>query len=498
MPTSPSATTGAVAAALVLALAVLEPLRAAGPLYDHRVVVATTSLDRELDVDASLDRQVNRLGALGYELTALAGGDSALLDRMLHRKAHVPGLVDHAGFTFAVMARPVDQPVVARAYRIVHIRTGFGLDRVVEPLGVDGYRLTATAIEGDIVHLAFERTPGTPAVEYRVFRNRGRKSWMDVALADPDARMRITRVMPVALDAAVVELGAPQATPADMKWLTRDANTFTALEGPLRDLAKAGYRVELVRARANNVSALVLKPAGVTTSTADWDLDDGPWGSPCSRGAIAGAAVMPGGDVACAADRSAASVSNRGLDLTLREQPSASGHILFRGPDCDIRARLRSLRSAAPRVALAAQFEREIRAQIQPGFRVTRALATSDSNGQMRIVALTSDAPAAMPSGAPVNCGGAGAARARRGRSRRRPHAPARGQTERGHRHRPPVARHIRVARIRRADPARTARLLGCVPTTIGRELATSAARGLLINHGLADYRLDSRVIVDR
>ncbi len=160
-----------------------------------------------------------------------------------------------------------------------------------------------------------------------------------------------------------------------------------------------------MRARLNNVSALVVMPAGVSTGTADYDLDDGPWGSPCSRGSIVGAAVLPDGDVACAADKSDAAVTNRGLDLTLREQPSAGRQILFRGPDCDIRARLTSARVAAPRVALAAQFEREIHAQIKAGHRVTRALASSDSNGQMRIVALTSDAPVVTLSGPTVEAG---------------------------------------------------------------------------------------------
>ncbi len=454
----------------------------AAPIFDHRVVVATTSLDFDTDVEASLERQVNRLGALGYELTALVGGDARIIDRLLTRKAYVPGLVDHSGFTFAIMARPIDQAVVAREYRLLHIRTGLGVDALVAPLGRDGYRLTVTALEGDVVHLAFEHTAATPAVEYRAFRNRGRQDWMQQALADPDARMRITRVMPVALDTAVVELGTAQTTPADMKWLTKPGHLFTSLESPLRDLAKTGYRVDLVRARLNDVSALVVLPAGVSTGTADYDLDDGPWGSPCSRGAIAGAAVLPDGDVACAADRSDAAVTNRGLDLTLREQPSAAGQILFRGPDCDIRARLASPRVAAPRVALATQFERELQAQIQPGYRVTRALASSDSNGQMRTVAFTSDAPvaAAEPAAlAPVVYGvGQDLTRQREDRLNA---AVAADPTLR--------ALPVWLELDERRTP-RSARLLGCVPRTISRELVTSAARGLLINQGLADHRL--------
>ncbi len=45
--------------------------------------------------------------------------------------------------------------------------------------------------------------------------------------------------------------------------------------------------------------------------------------------------------------------------------------------------------------------------------------------------------------------------------------------------------------------PSRMARLLGCVPDTVSRERVISAARGLLVDQGLADHRLDSRLIVD-
>ena len=89
------------------------------------------------------------------------------------------------------------------------------------------------------------------------------------------------------------------------------------------------------------------RPAGATSGTADYDLDDGPWGMACGRGAIAGTAVMPDGDVACITDRSTASAVPAGLDLTLSPQSTVGGQILFRGPDCDIRARLTSARGAA-------------------------------------------------------------------------------------------------------------------------------------------------------
>ena len=93
--------------ALALAATVAAaPARAAATRYDHQVVVATTSRDFESDIDASLERQVNALGAIGYELTALVGGDGPILDLLLNRRPYVAGLVDHSGLTFAVMARP--------------------------------------------------------------------------------------------------------------------------------------------------------------------------------------------------------------------------------------------------------------------------------------------------------------------------------------------------------------------------------------------------------
>lgn len=174
-----SVAAGAIVAVMVAMPALRPPMRAAATRYDHRVVVATTSLDRELDVDASFERNVNRLGAIGYELTALVGGDASVIDQLLQRRAHAPGLVDHSGHTFAVMARPVGQAVVARDYRIVHLRTGFGVDKVVAPLGAAGYRMSVSAHDGDVVHLAFERVAGQPPVAHRVFRNQFRKSWMD-------------------------------------------------------------------------------------------------------------------------------------------------------------------------------------------------------------------------------------------------------------------------------------------------------------------------------
>jgi len=493
-------TTRPLIGALVAAAVLMTAAAPAGAArYDHQVVVATTSRDFESDIDASLKRQVNALGALGYELTALVGGEGPLLDLLLNRRPYVAGLVDHSGLTFAVMARPDGPPTVAREYRIVHVRTGLGMDDMVAPLGPAGFRLVLSAHETDIVHVAFEKTADTRDVSYRVFRNRGRRSWMEQALADADTRARMTRVVPVALDTGLIELGPAQATPGDMQWLSKPAHLFESLEAPLRDLAKAGYRVQLLRTRLTTLDVLVVKAAGATSGTADYDLDDGPWGMACGRGTIAGTAVMPDGDVACITDRSTGAAVPGGLDLTLREQPTAGGQILFRGPDCDLRARLASTRAAAPRVTLALQFARELARAVPDGARVVRAHATRDSRGQLRLVTLTSDAaPEARPGGAAAAAGdppplfpeldGLGEDLAR----------------QREHAINAALARDARVSawplwvELDARGPARTARLLGCVPHRVDRDLAAMVARGLLGPQGLADLRLDNRVVVER
>jgi len=495
----------ALVAALLVALPAALPAsgggatrHAAATRYDHRVVVATTSRDQESDVDESLERNVNALAALGYELTALVGGDAAVLDRLLARQPYKPGLVDHSGFTFAVMARPEGVPVVARAYRIIHVRTGLGVDAVVAPLGAAGFRLAVSAHESAVVHVAFERVADGAPVEHRVFRNRGRRSWMEQALADPDTRLRLTRVLPVALDAAIVELGAPQAAPGDMQWLSKVTHQFETLEGPIRELARTGYRVQLVRARLNTLDVLVVRPAGATSGTADYDLDDGPWGMACGRGTIAGTAVMPDGDVACITDRSGAAVAPAGLDFTLSPQSTVGGRILFRGPDCDIRARLTSTRVAAPRVALATQFEREIARAVADGTRIVSAMATVDSRGQMRLVALTSDAAPEARQGPPASAGEPPPLV---------PELDALGQDLQRQRETRINAALARDARFRglplwmeldAIGPLRDARLLGCVPVRPDRDVVALAARSLLAAEGLASYRLDNRVIVDR
>lgn len=486
--------------AALTALVVFAPAapRATAVRYDHQVVVATTSLDFESDIDASLERQVNALGALGYELTTLVGGDGPILDLLLNRRPYVAGLVDHSGLTFAVMARPEGQPAVVHEYRIVHVRGGLGMDDVVAPLGAAGFRLALSAHETDIVHVAFEKVVDTSDLAYRVFRNRGRRSWMDQALADPDTRARMTRVLPLALDAGLIELGPAQASPGDMQWLSKPAHLFESLEGPLRELAKTGYRVQLLRTRLTTLDVLVVKPAGVTSGTADYDLDDGPWGMACGRGTIAGTAVMPDGDVACITDRSTGAAVPGGLDLTLREQATVGGQILFRGPDCDLRARLASTRTGAPRVTLALQFARELARAVPEGARVVRAHATRDSRDQLRLVTLTNNAAPDTRRGTPAAAGDPPPLF---------PELDGLGQDLARQREDTINAALARDARLqnwplwveldtRGATP--DVRLLGCVPLPLDRDLAGLVTRGLLAAQGLAGRRVDNRVVIDR
>jgi len=489
-----------VAAALIAAWAGMARPRADGLRYEHRVVVATSALDFDTNIAPSLERQVNALAARGFALAAFVGGEGPLLDTALGRQPYSSGRVDHAGIVAVIMARPIAAPAVARSYRLLHVRDREAVAQVIAPLGAEGFRLAVSAHDGDVVHVAFERSDGTATVEFREFRNRGRRSWMDQLLADPDVRARMTQVLPIALGAGIVELGAPASTPGDVLWLSRQAHKFSELTPRVRELAAAGYGVSLVRRRGiSDIDVLMVKPAGATTSTtATIDLDDGPWGGPCSRGRIDGAAVGPDGDVYCAADRGGASpASNRGLDLTMRPQSTAGGALFFRGLTCDLQARLASARPASARIAFALQLEREIARAIAPGFHVTRALAATDIQGQARIVAFTTDAPLAMPAGAPAERSEA-----------------------------PPLMADLdtvgddlawqREVEVNRLLAGRTlqggpywvelsgratrssALVLGCAPTRLARETAESAARGALIDQGLAGYRLDNRIVIER
>lgn len=86
-----------VAAALIAAWASVARPRADGLRYEHRVVVATSALDFDMNVAPSLERQVNALAARGFALTAFVGGEGPLLDTALGRRPYLTGRVDHAG-----------------------------------------------------------------------------------------------------------------------------------------------------------------------------------------------------------------------------------------------------------------------------------------------------------------------------------------------------------------------------------------------------------------
>ncbi len=360
--------------------------------YEHRVAVSTTSLDLEADVEGSLERNVNRLGAAGFEVTAIAGGSGAVLDRLLERRAYSAGLVDHAGHVLVVMSRPIARPSRPREYRLLHSRTPRGTDTIVAGFGQD-YRLVATSSEGGIFHAAFERSSEGAPLEYRVFANRGRTSWMAEMQKDPTVMARVTRVAPMALDHALAELGPVTSSPGEIEWMSTQPFKFTGLEGDLQAKARAGFHVQTVRVRGTNIDMLVLKPAGWNGTPATYDLDDGPWGMPCSRGRIAGADVFTDGDTYCAAENPGGGVSNRGLDLRLRSEASAGGRLLFNAPSCGARARLGSSRRAFARIAIASQLEHELNAKCEPGYRATRVLAGADESGTMRLSVFTSNQP---------------------------------------------------------------------------------------------------------
>lgn len=487
----------AAAGAAALALVVVPRLGAQAIEYEHRVVVPTTALDREIDVAASLERNINALAARGFALAAVTGGDSQALDAMLRRRAFASRPANDQAVTLAIMVRPRRGPVVAREYRLLHIAELERVDQAIAPLGGQGYRLALAEIDGPIVHVAFEKVTGSEPVEFREFRNRGRRSWMDQLMADPDVRARMTRVVPIALGAGIVELGPPQPVAGEVRWLSKPTHAFEQLEDPVGALAKTGHQVQLVRRRGpNDLDVLMVKPAGAAGSTAAYDLDNGPWGAPCSRGTIDGAAVGPNGNVYCAADRGgSAPPSNKGLDLTVRALPAEGGAVFFRGLTCDLQALLQSARPAAARIAFVAQMEQEIAKAAKPGFRVTRALAAVDGGGQARIVVFTTDTPLPDVTGSPAD-----------------PSPP------------PPLLAELDtvgndLARQREAavnvelagrtlpglawlefdgGRARTVRLLGCTPTRVARETVESAARGALIANGLGDYRIINRVLVER
>lgn len=464
--------------------------------WEHRVVIPTTAVLYDEDISASLERNVNALAARGFHVAAFVGGDPVVLDRLLSRRAYKNGFADDSAVTLVVMARPVGVPTIARTYRLLHVRQNEEVAKVIAPLGAEGFRLAATEFDGGVVHLAFEKTDGKSGVEYREFRNRNRRTWMEHLLADADVRARMTRVQPVALDAGLVELGAAQASsPGDVSWLNAPEHDFDRIEPRIREMAAAGYRVDLVRRRNNEFDVLMMKPAGAASTTATWDLDDGPWGSTCARGRIAGAAVGPDGDVFCATDVAGSSTAaNRGLDLTARPQSTAGGAVLFRGPTCDLGERLRSTRPAAARVAFALQMEREIAKAAGQGFRAIRALAASDSRQLDRIVVFTTDAPVAAVSGPAADPTAA-------------PWVFAELDTPGKDRARAPEAAvNAELAQqgvdsttwIEFTDfaPTGTANLRGCVSTYAERAVVEAAARRAFAAQNLGRYRVRNELLV--
>lgn len=478
------------------AVALLPSLGAQAPRYEHRVVVPTTAREFDSDISGSLERNVNVLAARGYELTAFVGGDAAALDLMLNRRAYSNLGSDDAGVALALMSRRVGGPWVARQYRLLHVRELEAVAKVIAPLGPEGYRYKFTEVDGAVTHVVFERVEGATPVEFREFRNKFRNTWMDQLLKDADVRARMIRVTPLTLGAGIVELGPPQSTPGEVSWLSKPTHAFESLEGRIKEMAAGGHAVQMVRRRGpNDLDVLMVKPAGVTTSTASYDLDDGPWGMACSRGVIAGAAVGPDGDVYCAVNQAGPSPpSNRGLDLTVRPQSTVNGAVLFRGPTCDVEARLRSPRPASKRVAFAMQFEQEIARALEPGYRAVRALAAVDHNAQARIVVFTTNAaPEATPGAAEADPSPApplvaemdliGSDLTRQREAAANVELAAQN-----------IGRGVWVELTGR--PFTSATLLGCVPTRLERESAESVARGVLIRQGLGGIRVANNIVV--
>ena len=351
--------------------------------FEHRVAIATSSLDAERDVEASLERNVNALAAVGYELTAFVGGQGAVVDRLLERKPYAAGLVDHGGHTLAIMARPVGRVARSRQYRLLHTRRHVGVDPIVADLGASGYHLAATAVEGDYFHAAFERTDG-PRHDYRVFANRGRTSWMAQVQRDADVMSRLRRVAPMGIDHALVELEPAPAAPGALEWFSVKAQAFASSDARLQARAALGYRVQMVRMRnTTDVDVLLVKPAGAVAAHS-YELEDAPWGMPCTRGPIVGADVFTDGDTYCVADRAGTAVSNRGFDLRVRPHPATPGALLD-VPGCETLSALGSPRVAVRRLVVAAQLERALNAGTPPGFRVTRALAGTGRPGDSRL-----------------------------------------------------------------------------------------------------------------
>lgn len=373
------------------------PLTAQTPRAEHRVVVATGESDLGSDVEATLERQVNRLASAGFEVAAIMGGAAPVIDQLLGRKPYVAGLVDHGGQIAVVMRRAPDASA-RREYRLLHTRGEMNLDEIVSALGGQGFVLAATAHDGPVFHAAFERRDGAAPVSYRVMRNRGRSTWMDQVQKDPVMTSRLRRVVPMALDHALIELGEAASPAGALEWANAPAFRSDSLESTLNSKAAAGFRVQLVRLRENTLDVLLVRPAGPAGTPATYDVDDGPWGGPCSRGTLAGAAGYTDGDVYCVAENPGNGVSNRGFDGLLRVRTGATMPLLD-VPNCVDRARLRAPRQAHARIAVAQQLERFLDAKVPDGFRLSRLLAVQKTGDDARLVAFTTNAAVEAVSG---------------------------------------------------------------------------------------------------
>lgn len=474
---------------------------AASPRYEYRVVVPTTSGTQSWQVVESLERNVNRMAAAGFEVAAFVGGSRVVVDALLDRSA--PGTPATSSLALVIMARPAGVAVRAREYRLLHASNSstVGLDAFTTKLKDDGFRLSAFAHEGGAFHAAFERTPGPVPVEYRIYANKSRNSWMKQLQDDPSVLARLSRVVPMQLDLALVELGPASDAPGAIEWApdTTVVRFGSSLQQQVNDRAKDGFHVNLLRIRNNNVDVLLVKPAGSTGPAPTYTLDKGPWGSRCGTGAMAGADVATGGDMFCAADTTRRSISNEGLDLTIRAYDSAKGAVLFRPVNCEVQARLGSTRLADRWLAAATSLEQELNAKGQPGYRVTRALAAVGSFDQMRVYAIASTASPTTGAGAEV-------------RDRAIPRLAADRDEALGGQSRryedqinDALARNANLepdttvwVEIRDTGRDRSVRLTGCTSTRQDIGIAESAVRSLLVRTPYDAYTVRTDIVVDR
>ncbi len=468
--------------------------------FEHRVVVATTSLDRELDVDESLSDNVNRLAAIGFEVGAILAGNGPLIDRMLQRKPYVAGLVDHSGHVFVIMNRPVGQPVPVREYRLLHTRTPFGVEEIVAAYGREGFRLTLTAWEGEHFHGVFERIAGVEGMEpvdYRVFRNQRRRGWNVLMLEDPDVRQRLRRVVPITLDSALLELGPPAESPAEFVWESDAPNQRSRLRTRLSARAAQGFRAQMVRLRGNELDIPLLKPAGASVPGPAMLLDEGPWGSPCGRGSIVGADNWTDGNVYCVAEEPQGAVRNLGFDVNLAPEGSADDDLFRDWLPCEMRARLRSSRAGSTRVARALQIEHEIQRKVKPGHRVTRAFAIARENQDDQLVFFTTQSPPPVVNG-----------QAAPSTPAPRIVAEVDGLLQSSLAQREQELNETFSAEMRQMDVIAWAeiydtranqhvQLHGCAPSRMARDHAETVLRGYLVRTPYSKYRIRNQLIVE-